>query len=247
MNKDEKIDFSSKISERIKNGKVKMRSHLFFIAEKLGLESGLLLTIILGVLLISLALYIMQQNGVFEFAEFGPRGWRVVLQNIPYDLLALVIVFFILANLIIKQFDFSYRHPFYIFSSGIIFIVGIIGFIVFWTGVTDAIYGGSTSILNDVAQKRIIHTPNGHIALIGRVVGSKDKAVRTILIQTPQNQIIKVNFDSDLDNDDLFAEGHILKIIGQKQGENFKAELVKILTDSYNRYFRSVSKPVLTN
>lgn len=234
-----KINISKKINERLKENKVKMRSKWFFVAEKLGLESSFVLSALLAIIFISLAFYVMQQNGVFEFAEFGPGGWRIILENIPYDLVALAVIFFLIANYIIKQFDFSYKHPFYLFSCGSLLVIGFLAFAVFWTGVGQAVFNNPPPKLASFYQKKITYSPKGQKAVIGRVVGSGSNV---IVLQTPQNKIIRIHLKKPIESpfEQSFSQGQIIKIIGQKEGDQFKAQLIRLLKKNQQRYFRTL-------
>lgn len=236
MNKESKINLTNEISDQIKNKNIKMRSKWFFIAEKFGLEGGLAISIILGVLLMILILYIMEQNGIFEFAEFGWSGWKIILANVPYDLLIIGAVFFIISNLIIQQFDFSYRKPFYLFSSIILVVVSLAGLFLFWSGIGHAFFDrynhpNLASMYND----KINNSPKDSQALIGKVVKTSRKSIN---IQTPQNKIIQVNIQSPIESpvEKVFAEGQIVKIVGQKSGSEFNAKVIRLLIDTNNRY-----------
>ena len=241
---DEKIDLSKKISERIKDGKVKMRPRWFFVAEKLGLESVLLISVILGIIILAVILYIMDQNGVFEFAEFGWKGWLVILNNIPFNLIITAIIFFLVSLVIISQFDVSYQKPFYLFSCSVLLIMAMLGFGLFWSGVGEAMFNSSVSAkMATVYQNKIVNSPKSDRAVIGKIIKIGDQ---TFFIVTPQNKVIQVRYG--LNHTPLvFNEGQTIKIIGRRDGENFKAESIKIIRKNINRFFKPTPVATMSN
>lgn len=243
-NEEKQINISDKVLNRIQSDNVKIRSRWFFIAEKLGLESGLLMAILIGIIILCFILYIMEQNGVFEFMEFGPSGWSVILENIPYDLVILAITFFIVASFIIKQFDFSYRKPFYLFSCGIIILIVISGTFLMWTGVSRTLFDkiAGVKFINNLYTKKITNVPQGERAVIGQVV---EVGRNTILVKTPQGKLLQVKFTPDIKHslDLRHGQGQVIKILGHKSDGTYGADLIRIMKTSKGRYFKKVSLP----
>lgn len=224
-----KINLSEKVANRIKKEHLKMRSRWVFVAEKLGMEGGLVLSILVVVMLISLILYIMEKNGVFEFSDFGPSGWSVILENIPYDIFFLAILFFLVANFIIKKLDFSFQRPMYIFSSIILVIIAFVSIALFWTGVGHELLEKTTnnSVVGKLYNNKITSSPQGQRAMLGKVVGLERDA---ILIQIPSGQILRVRLNSPIERpfDVRFSLGQAIKIIGRVQNDIFQAEVIKL-------------------
>ena len=242
---EEKIDLSKKINQRLENEHVKMRSRWFFIVEKLGLEGALLLSILLSTICFVVVLYVMQQNGVFEFIEFGFSGLIVVIKNIPFDILAVAFLFIFIANIIVKQFDLSYRKPFYIFSCAILSLITVFSFLSYWTGLTHAIFNDkSDNVVANIYQKKITHMPSTNYAIIGKIVESKDNVY---LLRTPQNQLVMVRISEP----NTLSNGQIVKLMGTKTGNHFTAEKVSVIKNNPSRYFKitiiNTPTPIATN
>jgi|GEM_PF-1447458 len=232
-NKNKQINISDKVLDKIEQEDVKMRSKWFFIAEKLGLESGLLLSILVIIILLCFTLYIMDQKGAFEFTEFGPRGWPLIFANIPFELIILAVVFFIVSSFLIKQFDFSYRKPFYLISCGVLLLIGTIGAVLTWTGASHSMFKKvvDSKMVKNYYENKTNIPPENDKAIIGRVVGYDNKSIYLV---TTNNRIIKINFNKE----PQVAQGQVIKIIGKKNGEMFQAEIIRVIKPNNKRYFR---------
>jgi len=103
--KDKNPNIKERVMKSIKEKKVTMRSRLVFVLEKIGLESALVGTIILGALIISILFYFLKKNGVLKFITLGIPGIKVVLLTLPYDYIALAIACIILAIYFANQIE----------------------------------------------------------------------------------------------------------------------------------------------
>jgi len=230
------IDLSSRVLERIQKQKINMRSKWIFIAEKLGLESGLLLSVLIAIFMIGLAFYILDENGIFEFSEFGFKSFRVFLDNIPFDIAAFAIVFLLVSEIIIRKFDFSYK-KYFKYLPYLVFTFVIVGGVVMYKidygrELFEREKAGSLSILY---SNKITKNPRGERAIIGKITQISE---RMYVIQTPQGQIYQVNYflPSESPSHEIFFEGQIVKIIGRRNGEIFQAEDMRTVRNNYLRF-----------
>ncbi len=119
-NNNKKIDITAEVLAKIESGQVKMRSKWRFLAEKIGLESGLLLAIVVFLLVLSLFLAYWQNQATQELLEFGTPGWERVLRSAPYELIALGLVLLLLINFLIKKFNWGYKRPWLVWVGAIV-------------------------------------------------------------------------------------------------------------------------------
>ncbi len=89
----EKKDIKTRVMADIKSKKVRMRSRLVFVVEKLGLEGALFLMVISGAVFVSLIFYFITSTRLEKFLGLGMPGAKVFFATLPYD----YIIFFILA------------------------------------------------------------------------------------------------------------------------------------------------------
>jgi hypothetical protein len=247
MKNHEEINLSNKIKNKIASDKIKMRSKWYFVAEKIGLEGGLFLSILFGIVLICLMLYIMEENGVFEFIEFGFKSWPIILDNVQYDLVLIAVILFIVANIIIKQFDFSYRKPFYIFSCGAIVVVLFAGTFLTFSGASRTLISklANTELVKNIITDRITKEPTGDKAIVGKIikVGS-DK----IYVLAPDGKISEIKMAQKIERplDMKYDAGQLVKIIVEKSGQSFGAKFIRIVLPNQSNYFQSIPTPTAT-
>ncbi|HAT73955.1 MAG: hypothetical protein US30_C0003G0055 [Candidatus Moranbacteria bacterium GW2011_GWF2_36_839] len=216
---EEKKDIiKEKVMQAIKSKKVKMRSHLVFMAEKLGLESALAGAIIFGSLLVSVIFYLLKKTGALKFLSLGIPGLKIFLLTLPYDYIALFIFFVILAIYFANQIELfcgkctrtdSFAVYFFVGSLILGTIFGIIGvgdFLHSWSGKNipreSAIYGKVKSFSQ---EEVLIEDENG-------------KMIR-VSIEKPQNAII-----------DKYEKDKFLRAIGSRDAKDnslFHAQVVR--------------------
>lgn len=107
-----KEDLENKVMKEIKTGRVKLRSKYIFLAEKLGLGSGLILTVLLAILFFNLILFYLKETDSLIYLTFGTGGLLPFLESFPYLLVVLFIGIIFLAGFLIKKTDFSYKKSF---------------------------------------------------------------------------------------------------------------------------------------
>jgi len=128
-----------KVMSEIKSGRVKLRSKYIFLAEKLGLNSALVLSIILAVLFFSLALFYVRATDNLEYLSFGKDGILAFLESFPYLLVVGFILLLLAAGYLITKTDWSYKKPFKYFAVGLIALILITGSVMVYTGISEQI------------------------------------------------------------------------------------------------------------
>lgn len=104
-----KIDLEEKIFRSIETKKIKMRPRWEFLAEKIGLESALVLTFLLIATLFSLLFLYSRANEIHRLLEFGPDGWWYLLKSFPFELFLIIATLIYLLNTIAKKLEYSYK------------------------------------------------------------------------------------------------------------------------------------------
>jgi len=125
--------------ESIKGGQVKLRSRYIFLAEKLGLGSALVLTILLAVLFFSLALFYLQATDNLWYLSFGSRGVNAFLESFPYFLVVALIVLILLSGWILKKSGVFYQRPFTFSAVGLLGVIVFVGTALAFTNLSEKI------------------------------------------------------------------------------------------------------------
>jgi len=132
-------ELENKVMSEIKSGRVKLRSKYVFLAAKLGLNSALVLTIILAILFFNLVLFYVRATDNLKYLSFGADGLLAFLESFPYLLVISFILFLFFAGYLITKTNWSYKKPFRYFAVILIAFVLIIGSVVAYTDVSEHI------------------------------------------------------------------------------------------------------------
>lgn len=97
----------NKIMEKIRNRDIEMRSRYFFWAKKMGLQSLLAFSIVLGALLLNILFYFFKKTNAIYDMPFGWSRVGKILLALPYDYIFLFFITILLANYIVHKFDLS--------------------------------------------------------------------------------------------------------------------------------------------
>ncbi|HRY82700.1 MAG TPA: hypothetical protein P5232_03300 [Candidatus Moranbacteria bacterium] len=215
---EEKDIVKSKVMQAIKEKRIKMRSHFVFVAEKLGLESALAVAIILGAFFISILFYFFKKTGLLKFLSLGIPGLKIFLLTLPYEYIALFILFIILAIYFANQFELccgncTHTNSFAICFFALSLILGIcFGAI----GVGEYLKGWSKK---DIPKENAIH---------GKVKNFSDKE---ILIEDEDGKLIRVFIETpESVRKDKYEEEKFLRAIGNRDldDENlFHAQIIR--------------------
>lgn len=208
----------SQVMAKIKSGQVKLRSKYIFLAEKLGLGSAFILSVLLAVLFFSLVLFYLRASDNLFYLSFGSIGLFAFLESFPYLLVITLIVFILVAGLIIKKSDVSYQKPFGYLALGLVAFILVAGIGLAWTNIAETLQRGS---MNFPPMARMFSPLGGGEAHAGnRGVAGRITEVGNgyILVQTPK-QILKLNLKSDLS---LTLEvGQFIVAVGERVADGF--------------------------
>ncbi len=119
----------SKIMEQVRNNGIKMKSRWLFVVRGLSLKSGLGLGFVLLVLFFNAFFFYVQTNGLLAH---GAGAWWQIIHSLPYDLIFLILTLLLFLNYLVRRFDFSYSHPFFIIFSSLILLAA------FWASILFA-------------------------------------------------------------------------------------------------------------
>ncbi|OGH76828.1 MAG: hypothetical protein A2469_01995 [Candidatus Magasanikbacteria bacterium RIFOXYC2_FULL_40_16] len=132
-------EIRKEILEQIKTGKVKLRSKYIFLAEKLGLGSSFVLSVLLSILFFNLLLFYLKSADALVYLSFGKRGILAFLESFPYLLIVVFILFVVVSGFIISKTDFSYKKSFSFIALGLIMFVIFSGIMATYTNISEEI------------------------------------------------------------------------------------------------------------
>lgn len=213
------VDMKKRVMREISEKRIKMRSPLFFVAEKAGLESVLALAILGGALAVSVILYIFKKTGAFNFLKLGVPGIKVFLFSFPYDYLALFLITLILGSYVVQKLNFSWgiKHSFNIPAAALLVVIVFLGSFF-------AVMGGE-QLINGLYINRVMPE---EMAVMGEIVSVNNNEV---VIQEENGRLMKVG----LGDDKVFpyvpdyAVGKFLRAVGKQDSNDslyFHAEKI---------------------
>jgi len=229
-------NLEQKIMSQIKTGKIKLRSKYIFLAEKLGLNSALVLTVILAVLFFSLVLFYIRATDNLEYLSFGKDGLLAFLESFPYLLVVSFILFLFLAGFIITKTNWSYKKPFKYFAVSLIVFVLIVGTVVAWTDISERIE--EQAFGNHALGKFFRPFINRGIESRNRGMTGKIYEIDSdyLILETPRGfekiSLLKLLCpDKSINCQDQFEIGQFIIAIGKREDNIFIADKIQIASE----------------
>ena len=240
MNQERKVHLEAKVMNKIKDGKINLRSRYIFLAKKLGLGGGLTLSLILAALFLNLAFFSMKTSGSLEFLSFGRIGILAFLESFPYLWILIGLAFFTIASAILSRYDLSYKKPFKVILSVLIVLIFIAGIVLAISGLNEAmeerVAEGKVPLLQSFYRRRQVWK-NG---LVGEVIETRSSG---LLIETEEGKKVFVELTEStlLPMGSDFKIGDCIRTVGRWDGEDFRASALQP-TNKGRRLMRGVTK-----
>lgn len=227
MKKDKELHLERKVMKEIKEGKIKLRSRYIFLAKKLGLGGGFVLSIILAILFINLSFFVVKISGNLEFLSFGRIGFLAFLESFPYQWIVVSLIFFLAASAFLSRYDISYKKSFKALLGILLLLIFIAGTVLTMSGINENIENkvtkGKFSLLQHFYGERKGIWRSG---IMGRIIKIQDSA---FTIETPDNKQVYVQLTRDthfLTGSD-FHSGDYIRAVGKWDKDNFEASGIR--------------------
>jgi len=212
------VNMKARVMGEIKSKKICMSSSRSIFARKLGLECAMVMSLLAGAFIISLAFYILKKTKILKFLTLGFPGLKVFLLAIPYGYIALFIGIVILVLYISSKLDLSYEAKIsetllYFLMLGAIFVLVIIFVMI-----------GVHEYFGEISKNRIPRES----AISGRIE-SVFGDVLTVEEEDGQLIEIKLGKNTHIDEDFENIRGKYIRAVGvrdPKDAHFFKAENV---------------------
>lgn len=224
-----KDDIAKKVTQQIKKGDLKIRSKFTVVAEKLGIGSALLFAILLAIVAIDLLLYWLDVTNNLASLSFGNNGILAFLESFPYIPFVASIILVVLAEILLKKFDISYRAPLLVGIGLLIAIPLLGGFAMKYSGVNEAI------------ERRV---EEGHMPPLKPFFGNKpavrDHAIIGVIKNSTSEKIgvdvdgkeinIVISDKTHVPRGVTFLVGQWVRAIGNLNGSMFYADVIENLS-----------------
>lgn len=219
----------NKIMGEISSGRVKLRSKYIFLAEKFGLSSAFVVTVLLAILFCNLVLFYLKSSDNLTYLSFGNSGVFAFLESFPYLLVMMFILFIFLSGLIVMKADFAYKSPFGYLALILVLAVIICGIVLTYTRVAEKIEeetfnSHSTGFLFRPFLSNALEARRSGV--VGRI---EEIGNGYLTVQTPrESEKIIINEDSVLPSQPL-SEGMFVVALGSRDDGDFTVSKLQIV------------------
>jgi len=209
---------SEKVTELIKKQHVHMRPKAYFVMGSILLGAGLVASLLVAIFFVSVIIFRLRVNTPFAYLS-NHGGLAPFLENIPWAPLIIALVGVAGGILIMKKFDFSYRHAFLGIVGGVILSIGIIGLIFDTVG------------LPEEAEKVEPLQPFLHMQyeddswVSGTIISLESEMFE---VGTPNGIQFTILYDSQTEiiPDTPLQNGEWVQIIGERDDDEFEADQI---------------------
>lgn len=226
-----KESLENRIMGYIKGGRVKLKSKYAFLAEKLSLGSGLVLTILLATLFFSITLFYMKETDNLIYLTFGLNGFLAFLESFPYLLIISLVILIFLAGFLITKTDLSYKKSFGEWSLCLVVFIVIIGSSLVFTNINKELEEHHQMLIHPFFEKRL---PLGK-GMAGTVMERREKEIILNTIEGPQ--YVNLKYIKHYLN---FNKNDLIVIIGDKRNDGFYASDFKVIKDPNEMFLMKV-------
>lgn len=207
---------AEKISERIKQQHLHMRPRAYFIAGSVLLGAGLVATLLVAVFFVGVIIFRLRVNGAFTYLN-GPGGFAPFIDNIPWVPLVIALVGIGGGILIMKKFEFSYKHAFLGIAGGAILSIGVLGIVIDTAGLPERAE-------NVTPLRPLLHMKYSNNSwLAGTIIWIN---ADNLGVGTPNGTSFTVLYTPDtiIIPDTPMMNGEWVRVIGEQENETFNAE-----------------------
>lgn len=102
---------NKEILSQIKEGKVEMKSHGYFLLRTILGVLGVFLLSLCLVFLFSFILFGLRKSGVALAPGFGPQGFILFAMSLPWMLILITVAFLAVLEILIRKYSFVYKKP----------------------------------------------------------------------------------------------------------------------------------------
>lgn len=225
---DNQNKIEEKIMTEIKSGRLKLRSRYVFLAERLGLGSVIVLTVLIAILFFSLGLFYMRETDNLAYLSFGRDGFLAFLESFPYLLVSVFVVCLFVAGYLIKKTSWSYKKPFGYVAIILIALVFLSGSVLALTDMNERIEeqvfegcGGPGVIFKPFIEKGVGPRKKG---VVGRIVEIGDDY---LILESPHG-LDRLDL-SRLEKRGYYEKGDFVIAFGDRVNGGFMVQGIKAI------------------
>ena len=226
------------ITEKIREGKIKMKSKAYFILRTLLLSASIIILLLFLVYLLSFIIFELRISGIWFLSQFGLSGIRMLLSSLPWFLIIISITMIVLLEFFAEKVEFVYKQPALYSLLGIIAVTITASFFIgtspLHQTLLQAAEEGRLPLVGAFYQKYgALEFEDFHHGMVSEIQEDGFNMV------TPRGERVFISVDQKFK--DTLKAGNPILIIGKKQGHRIKASQF-LKTNEDNRFFRNIDK-----
>ncbi len=222
-----KKSISESVLSKIKEGKVKMHSRIYFIFRMILLVLGLVGISAAAIFLVSFIFFSMRQGGSLFLPQFGFSGIKILFLSLPWILIFGAVALIVTSEFFAKHFSFVYRSPILYSFSAIALVIILMGVILNFTPIHMNLFLSAQEGKLPFAGGfyREFGAPKISDVFYGSVLEIKDSG---FIISTLREKELEVITDKNtrILNKNINENDNII-ILGKKNGQTIHAFNVK--------------------
>jgi hypothetical protein len=233
MNNDESNkSIKDNVLKAIESGKATMKPKWHFVLRTTLLVLGMILSVLTGMYLVSLIIFILHRTGVWFIPGF--RGLGLLFTSLPWILVLVAVIFIVILEILVKKYSFGYRKPLLYSTIGVIVLVLAGGFVVAQTSLHRGLFerarehrlGWGSGFYRQFGDQR---SP-GNLA-VGAVT---QKLANGFWIQDPRGSALEivVNDKTQYPTGNNIAVNDHIVVLGPRQGTTITAESIRKVADN---------------
>ncbi len=242
-NTDTIIPLAQKVVDTIKKENVHQKPHWVFVCKALFLYAILFLIGIFAISIFSFVIFIIQKNGLLFMSAFGLKGVLPFLLSLPWIMIASLIIFWIILEIIVRHYSFGYRRPIVYSFVFLGFCIVLGGVVIYKTSIHDKFLtlaqGKDQGILKSLYKEYGLKKQKG--VKTGSVIELFDKG---LLIKDFDNNVFFVLITPETrlpEKGDIDIDDNIL-VIGEEESGMISAVGIKRMNDRLARALDMVEK-----
>lgn len=123
-------DAGNRVLGAIRDRNLSMRPRWYFVLRGILAAIGCLISLLAGLYIASLVVFLMRRTGAWFVPVFGAHGWIALMLSLPWILLVFLGIFVVVLELLVRRYAFAYRRPLMMSAGGILLLVIFGGIVV---------------------------------------------------------------------------------------------------------------------
>lgn len=218
------------VMEKIEQGEVSMKPRLYFVLRGLLLVLGTVVAFGALLYVTSFIVFVLRANGVLGLPAFGLGGIGILFSSLPWMLIILAIVLFIVVELLGRHYTFVYRQPVIYSLLALVVVISAMSFVI------DRV-DAHPRVSQFLEERRIpgkeLYQTFGAPNLKNSVAGVVSAIVSDGLIlqdRRGNEWFVATSSETRFPRDTTFAEGDTVLVLGEKNNQEQTIEAAGMRT-----------------